>query len=248
MRFLLYNIRYGAGTGHGFHLPVPFSGYLRRTNGNFHRIRDFIRSQAPDVVGLVEVDGGSFRTEQCDQARIIARDLDHDHIFETKYANHSVVRKMPLLSKQGNAVSTGHRILDRRIHYLNNGVKRLVIEVELEAVTVFLVHLSLKFRHRQHQLEDLYKIVRQCRKPVIVAGDFNAFWGDRELALFLAATGLKNANGQGAPSHPARSPRWQLDYILHSPELRVSDFQIHPVTYSDHVPLVCDFELPARAA
>lgn len=248
MRFLLYNIRYGAGTGHSFHLPVPFSGYFRRTNGNFDRIRDFIRSQDPDIVGLVEVDGGSFRTDRKGQALTIARDLAHDHVFETKYANHSVVGKMPLLSKQGNAVSTNRPILERRFHYLNNGVKRLVIEMELEDVTVFLVHLSLKFRHRQHQLQDLFAIVRQARKPVIVAGDFNAFWGDRELALFLAASGLKNANDTGMPSHPARSPRRQLDFILHSPELRVIDFQIPQVTYSDHVPLVCDFEFPVPKA
>ena len=248
MRFLLYNIRYGAGTGHSFHFPVPFGGYLKRTNGNFDRIRGFIRSQAPDIVGLVEVDGGSFRTDQSHQARVIARDLDHDHVFETKYASHSVARKMPLLNKQGNSVSTNRPILERRFHYLKNGVKRLVIEMELEEVTVFLVHLSLKFRHRQQQLQDLYAIVRQARKPVIVAGDFNVFWGDRELSLFLAATGLKNANDEGLPSHPAKAPRRQIDFILHGPELRVTDFQVHPVTYSDHVPLVCDFELLADRA
>jgi endonuclease/exonuclease/phosphatase family metal-dependent hydrolase len=85
---------------------------------------------------------------------------------------------------------------------------------------------------------------------VIVAGDFNVLWGDRELELFLAATGLSNANDKGRPSHPSRAPKRQLDYILHSPDLLVENFSIPKVTFSDHAPLICDFvkkESPAAA-
>ena len=71
------------------------------------------------------------------------------------------------------------------------------------------------------------------------------FRGDRELALFLAATGLVSANDQGRPSHPSRSPKRQLDFILYSPELEASNFNIPMVHFSDHVPLVCDFALKA---
>ena len=110
-------------------------------------------------------------------------------------------------------------------------------------MTVFLVHLSLTFRQRQHQLRRLHQLVSQARGPVIVAGDFNVLWGDRELDLFLAATGLVSAYDQGRPSHPSRSPKRQLDFILYSPELEVSNFNIPMVRYSDHVPLVCDFAL-----
>jgi len=76
-----------------------------------------------------------------------------------------------------------------------------------------------------------------------VAGDFNVFWGDRELDLFLAATGLTSANDLGQPSHPSHSPKRQLDFILHSPEVRTANFVIPQVRYSDHAPLVCDFSL-----
>jgi len=86
-------------------------------------------------------------------------------------------------------------------------------------------------------------MVENVERPVIVAGDFNAFHGDRELQLFTIATGLNSANGQGQPSHPSRSPRRQLDYILHSPEIHVTRFQVPQVTFSDHAPLVCDFEV-----
>ena len=77
MRFLLYNIRYGAGTGSKLHFPLPFIGYLKRTNGNFKHISDFIKSVGPDFVGLIEVDSGSFRSENSNQAETIAREMNY---------------------------------------------------------------------------------------------------------------------------------------------------------------------------
>jgi hypothetical protein len=68
MRFLLYNIRYGTGVGKRFHFPVPYSGFLKRTNGNFHHIIEFIRSVNPDIIALIEVDSGSYRSEKSNQA------------------------------------------------------------------------------------------------------------------------------------------------------------------------------------
>ena len=243
MRFLLYNIRYGAGIGKQFHLPVPYSGYLKRTNGNLSHIVDFIKSVNPDIIGLLEVDSGSFRSEKSNQAETIARELKHYHMYRSKYSDTSVAQKIPIMNKQGNAILTNLEIESQKCHYFREGVKRLVLELELKEFTVFLVHLSLKFRHRQYQLQDLLEMIKDVNKPVIVAGDFNVLWGDRELALFLAASGLESANGHGYPSHPSRAPRRQLDYIFHSPEIRTADFHIPQIKLSDHVPLICDFEV-----
>ena len=243
MRFLLYNIRYAAGNGSHFHFPVPYAGYLRRSGGNFDKILEFIRSVQPDVMGLVEVDGGSFRTGQLCQAEVIAEQLGFHHVIETKYGSTSMAHRLPLLKTQGNAVLSREPIISHRFHYFDEGVKRLVIQACTERLTVFLVHLSLTYRNRQYQLERLYKLIRQVDRPVILAGDFNVLWGKRELELFLGATGLVSANPEKKPSHPSRSPKRELDFILHSPELRVTSFQIPTVTFSDHSPLICDFTL-----
>ena len=246
MRFLLYNIRYAAGIGRHFHLPVPYSGYFKHTNGNLKKIVDFIKLVNPDITGLIEVDSGSFRSEKNNQAEAVAWELQHDHIYQSKYSASSMARKMPLLNKQGNAILTNQEIVSQKFHYFREGLKRLVIELELADLSVFLVHLSLKFRHRQYQLQDLYTMTNSVKKPVIVAGDFNAFKGDRELELFLAATELKNANSNGQPSHPSRAPRRQLDYIFHSPQIQITDFQIPQIKLSDHTPLVCEFEIVSK--
>ena len=243
MRFLLYNIRYGAGSGWRVHFPMPFGGYLKSTGRNFRRIADFVKSVNPDVTGLIEVDSGSFRTERRCQAQTIAAALQQHHVFENKYGGASMARRLPLLNKQGNAFLTNQEISELKFHYLNNGFKRLVIEAELRDFTTFIVHLSLQYRHRQDQLRDLYGMVRNARKPVIVAGDFNVFRGQKELSRFMGATGLLNANTRGAPSHPSRLPRRQLDFILHSPDIRATGFEAPAVQYSDHIPLIWDFEV-----
>jgi len=243
VRFLLYNIRYCAGIGARFHLPIPYAGYLKHSTEVLGDIIGFIRQVAPDIIGLVEVDGGSFRTGKRCQAGQIASQLGHYHVVETKYGLGSMAGKVPLLDKQGNAVLSSLPIQSHRFHYFDQGVKRLVIEARLSRVTVFLVHLSLTYRNRQYQLERLFRLIRDVDGPVIVAGDFNVLWGDKELDLFLGATGLINANRRGQPSHPSTSPKRQLDFILHSPDLVVTHFEIPGVLYSDHAPLICDFEV-----
>jgi endonuclease/exonuclease/phosphatase family metal-dependent hydrolase len=243
MRFLLYNIRYAAGIGKRFHLPVPYSGYLKRTNGNLSQIIEFVREVNPDIIGLLEVDSGSYRAENSNQAEAIASEIKQYHVYQSKYPSDSLAQKMPLINKQGNAILTSQKIISQRFHYFSEGIKRLVIELELQDYNIFLVHLSLKFRHRQYQLQELHRMVKDVDKPVVVAGDFNVFWGDRELQLFLAATDLRSANGEGQPSHPSRAPRRQLDYIFHSPEIQITDFFIPQVQLSDHAPLICDFEI-----
>jgi len=243
MRFLLYNIRYGAGVGKQIHFPVPYAGYFKNTDKNFEQIKAFIKSMRPDITGLIEVDNGSFRSEQKNQAACMAVEMQHCYIYQSKYGHDSLAQKMPLLKQQGNALLTNREIKAKEFFYLNKGVKRLVMKLELSDLTVYLVHLSLKFRHRQKQLLELSEIIQQTEGPVIVAGDFNVFKGHQELYTFQAAHGLQNANVNGLPSHPSRAPRRQLDYILHTAEIQTTDFHVPDVKFSDHVPLIYDFEI-----
>ncbi len=78
----------------------------------------------------------------------------------------------------------------------------------------------------------------QTARPYIVAGDFNAFTGEKEIRLLQAASKLESANCRNLPSYPNWRLRRHLDFILHSPEIEVSLVQL-----SDHLPLIIDFEI-----
>lgn len=240
MRFVLYNIRYGTG---GRRTIFPWGGYLRRTRRNLEQICLFLQSKAPDVVGLVEVDAGSFRTGRQDQGKTIADTLGHYHVYRSKYGENTAAHMIPVLNKQGNAFLTRDTMTDVRYHYFDSGAKRLIIELELDNLVIFLVHLALRYRTRHDQLADLHTLVRDTSKPHIVAGDFNARWGDQEIRLFMAATRLANADPLGQPTYPSWAPRRQLDFVLHSREVSIDDFRIPSVTFSDHLPIVCDFSI-----
>lgn len=243
MRFMMYNIRYGTGA------KVPrgplgfFGGYFAKTADQLGKISDFVNECDPDVLGLVEVDLGSYRTKKQNQAQTIADQLGHYHAYRSKYGQGSKWHSVPVFNKLGNAFLTRDTIANETFHYFNRGMKKLVIELELENLTIFLVHLALSARVRHHQLGELYSLVKATEKPHIVAGDFNALWGEHEIALFLAATGLLNPNSSRAPSFPSWAPKRHLDFILHSPEIVPIKFEMPQIQLSDHLPLIFDFEL-----
>jgi endonuclease/exonuclease/phosphatase family metal-dependent hydrolase len=247
MRLLLYNIRYGIGSGASLRLPVPGVGYVIGNRQNLERITTFIKGQDPDIVGLVEVDTGSIRTQRVNQAEAIANALGHYSVYQCKYGEDSLNQFLPIVRKQGNAFLAAPHVHGERFHYFEKGIKRLTIELELEECSIFLVHLSLKYRHRQEQMHSLHDLVVNSTKPVIIAGDFNTFWGGHEMYLFKKAAGLESANAQGLPSYPSRAPRKELDFVLYGKGIEINDFRIPSVQFSDHLPLVCDFEVKRSA-
>lgn len=237
---LIYNIRYGTGANQP---RMPWSGLLRRTTDQLEKISAFIHSVDPDVIGLIEVDKGSYRSRHQSQPEIIANRLGHYHTYKSKYSVNSIAKYLPLYKNQGNAFLSRDGMVEERFHYFEKGVKRLVIELELENVTIFLVHLALRFFTRHQQLSELYDLVNQTHKPVIVAGDFNARWGEKEIGMFMAASGLINANSRQAPSFPSWNPKRHLDFILHSSGIELLEFRMPYVMLSDHLPLIADFKV-----
>ena len=244
MRLLLYNIRYAVGAGASMHMPVPGAGYVLGNQSVLPDITTFIKSADPDIVGLVEVDTGSIRSRMVNQAETIAENLGLNTSYEVnKYGESSLNQLIPIIRNQGNAFLAAPRVHGETFHYFDTGIKRLIIELEMEKFAVFLVHLSLKYRHRHLQLRKLFDLIEATEKPVIVMGDFNTFWGEDEIYLFMRAAGLRSANAERLPSYPARAPRKELDFILYQEGIEVSNFQIPDIRLSDHLPLICDFEV-----
>ena len=244
MRFFLYNIRYGTGRRE----RRAWMDLLRRTVNHLPRITDLLREHNPDVIGLVEVDTGSYRTRGINQAEAIADDLgSYFHRCEVKYSKGGLFDRLPVFNRQANAILTRGPIRRERFHYLHYGFKRLVIELELETITLFLVHLSLRFVTRQRQLADLHDLVKASAKPCVVMGDFNALSGASEMKLFLAATGLTSVNTGHLPTYPSWRPERELDFICYTAGITPVRFAVPGVTLSDHLPLVCDLRIPGES-
>ena len=247
MRLLLYNIRYAVGGGASMHMPLPGAGYVLGNQSVLPDITTFIKTVDPDIVGLIEIDTGSIRSRMVNQAEKIASDLGMNTSYETKYGERSINQILPIVRKQGNAFMAAQRVHGETFHYFDTGIKRLIIELEMEEFAVFLVHLSLKYRHRHLQLRHLYDLIEKTEKPVIVAGDFNTFWGENEIYLFKRAAGLTSANVECVPTYPSRAPRKELDFVLYQEGIEVQKFEVPDVRLSDHLPLICDCEVTKQS-
>ncbi|MGI9224129.1 MAG: endonuclease/exonuclease/phosphatase family protein [Woeseiaceae bacterium] len=247
MRLLLYNIRYAVGGGASMHMPLPGAGYVLGNQSVLPDITRFIQAVDPDIVGLIEIDTGSIRSRMVNQAEKIAADLGMNTSYETKYGEKSINQILPIVRKQGNAFMAAQRVHGETFHYFDTGIKRLIIELEMQEFAVFLVHLSLKYRHRHLQLRHLHDLIEKTEKPVIVAGDFNTFWGENEIYLFMRAAGLTSANVDSVPTYPSRAPRKELDFVLYQQGIKVTKFEIPDVRLSDHLPLICDFEVTGKS-
>ena len=235
MRFVLYNMRYATGP--------KMQDYVRNSRKNLERITTFLSDLQPDLIGLIEVDHGSYRSNGENQIELMAESLGHYHSHAIKYGQRSFWRRVPMLKTQGNAFLARDRIRNETFHFFDQGMKRLVIELDLEHIVIYLVHLSLGARTRHQQLSALYELVKKTDRPCVVAGDFNMLWGEQEIDMFLAATGLQNANTQRLPTFPSKKPQRHLDFVLHSKEITIRDFQVPRVLFSDHLPLVVDFDV-----
>lgn len=239
MRLLLHNIQYGTGRLRQF----AWLETLLHSTSHFPNITRFVSYLNPDIIGLVEVDSGSYRSQRQNQAEILANELDYNHCHRVKYPDDGLGRHLPVMNKQANAILARQPILKTTFHDFPTGFKSLAIEVELPELTIFLVHLALGLRARQRQLNDLHDIIEGSDKPRLVIGDFNLLGGFWELRMFLRATGLKSANTRHAPTYPSWAPCRELDFICHDPSIKPLRFKMPRVRLSDHLPLVFDFEL-----
>jgi endonuclease/exonuclease/phosphatase family metal-dependent hydrolase len=149
---------------------------------------------------------------------------------------------LPILNKQANAILTKEKAPVINYHYFPRGFKKLIIEVDVRGVRFFLVHLSLQKRIRRMQLEHLSGIVK-TDGPMIIAGDFNALSGPDELEDFQTELGLVNPNKKNIPTYPSWNPKKQLDFILCTKEIKIKKFEAPEVRFSDHLPLILDFDI-----
>lgn len=244
MKFILYNIRYGTGGKMVRKLFLPYiTGYMSNTINHVKEISKFLKEENPDIVGLVEVDLGSVRHSYLNQVEVLAKELNHYNSHEVKYNNVSKFNKFPVLRKQGNAILYNEEFKGIKFHHFEQGTKTLIIELEMEKVVIFVVHLALGRKIRFKQINQLYKLIKSQTKEVIVGGDFNLMWGEEEIELFLEASGLINPNKEKLATFPSWKPKKHLDFILHSKNIKINEFRVEKIELSDHLPLILDFDV-----
>lgn len=244
MRVILYNTFYCSGLGkYRGQSSVGFYRVFLSSKKTLEKISNFLASCNPDIIGLTEVDHGSLKARFVNQINYIASKTGcYNVAFRCKYRKGSVWSKLPIFSQSGNALLSKQPFSSVHYYELSVGRKRLVIHLTFSNFHIFLVHLSLIRKNRKIQIKELSELVKKVQGNVIVMGDFNAkHQGD--LLPLVSENHLIFVDQSNSNTFPAFKPRKCLDYILVSQGIKVKRFEVLPVKYSDHLPLLLEFDV-----
>ena len=139
------------------------------------------------------------------QAEYIARSLGHYSTFECKYGGRSVNHLMPIVRKQANAFLAAPRVRGERFHYFDTGIKRLIIELELDDVASSWCTCRSSSAIASTSCATS-RSGAQDRQAGHRGRRFQHLLGHHEIYLFMQAAGLRSANPRGLPSYPEPQP------------------------------------------
>jgi len=244
LKLLSYNIQVGISTNRHFdYIAQSWKHFIPHTarHENLKSIARLI--QDFDIVGLQELDGGSFRTNYINQTEYLAQAGGfrcwHDKINRNigALAKHS----MGVLSKLDSTSVSRHRLPGRIA-----GRGALVVEFGLKpaSLALMLVHLSLGQKARLQQIDYLCDLVGQF-DHVILMGDMNCQDDSAEIQLLKTRTGLISSVSP-MPSYPSWNPTRRIDHILVSPSIAIEETRVLDYAFSDHLPVAMMISLPEK--
>ena len=244
LRLMSYNIQTGIETRVYHHyLTRSWRHFLPdgARMGNLDRISSVIGSF--DIIGLQEVDGGSFRSGYVNQAQYLARAAAFPYWYS------QTNRDLGRIAQHSNGLLTKLRPQAVREHKLpgmipGRGALAMRFGTPGASLTVILVHLALGQRTRMRQLGFIAEIAAS-EEHVVVMGDFNCVSRSPEVELLRRRACLSEPI-HDLPTFPSWRPQHNIDHILVSDSLRVRSAAVLDYPLSDHLPITMEIELPEQ--
>lgn len=173
-------------------------------NVDYTRVADVINAHKPDVVMLQEVDSATVRYG----GAVVSDTLAMACGYVSTYA--------PAINFQGGkygvALLTRHKPLSVRQYALpGREEKRTLVVAEFEHYVLACTHLSLTEQDRIASLPIIIAAARQCDKPFIIAGDFNAKPDEEFIEQFSKYFTI--VGDSSISTFPADKPNIKIDYI-----------------------------------
>ena len=230
-----------SGTTKRFHSLKVLHSNVLKSNRKGSLLRKLIKAEKPDIVFVQEID------------HWWAEELTH---LTKSYKYFSF---KPLPSPFG--IGFLSRIPVHHVEYIYPGKKRPSLKIVLfrgeEKLTIISSHPPPPTGRqntflRNLQLEALGQIVNQIRGPVLLIGDLNTTMFSPNFKKMVQESRLKFPRNAGIqPTWPAFSylPDFMLipiDHCLAGGELRIISRRTGLNIGSDHLPLLCEIQIPDR--
>lgn len=240
IKVMSYNIHHGVGIDEVLDLE---------------RIAALIREEGAYVVALQEVDRHyGARSNFEDQAKKLAELLGYHYVYAANL-DLDPLEDGAERRQYGTAVLSKYPIIQSENYFLpsfgkeQRGLLETTINVKGNQIRVYNTHLGLDVPQRLAQVTEINKIVAAKKTPAILMGDMNAEPESEEIKLLLEGTNLVDVfeNIDAVNTFPVENPRIRIDYIFASVGLKATNQYVMYSTYSDHLPVVAEFDLERTA-
>lgn len=241
------------------------------------RIAKVIAHYDPDIVALQELDEGRPRTGEVNQAHFIAQDLEmefHFHpalqVAEELYGD-AILSRYPMRLVHAGRLPGGQNETSappglktdgsRWPKYLAEprGALWVAVMIGDREVQLLNTHFGLRRRERSNQVEALlgpqWLDHPDCRKPVILCGDFNALPGSpvcRKLRRNFRDAQLMLNDHRPQRTFFGRYPVGRIDHVFVSPEITVTGIEVPRTALtrvaSDHLPLIVEVNIATETS
>lgn len=244
LKLLSYNVQVGIPANNFRHYlsntwkhVLPFPG---RQN-NLDKIANFIKEF--DIVGLLEMDSGSIRSEFVHQPEYVAEKAGFPFCYS------KTNRDMGILAQHSLAILSRHEACYVKEHKLPSKIPgRGALEVHFgcesdkQPLVVVLAHLSLMQRAQRKQIAYLSELIKPYRHAVIM-GDFNTQIHSRAFKHLFDNTSI-NKPPKTQHTFPSWRPRLGFDHIFATPEIKIGEAEVFGMDCSDHLPIGMEVGVP----
>ncbi len=246
LRLMSYNIQTGISTTRYRHyLTKSWKHVLpsSRRVENLDRIGSLVSEY--DIVGLQEVDGGSLRSGYINQVEYLAwrGEFPHWHSQLNRNLGRLAQHSNGLLSRVPPSSISEHKLPG-----LIPGRGALMAQFGSgeNSLVVLIIHLALSARAREQQMGYISELAQQHRH-VVLMGDMNCRAHDinHHTPSPLERSGLIEP-ARELNTYPSWQPQRSIDRVLVSSTIKVLRVDALDCTYSDHLPVAVEVELPAE--
>jgi endonuclease/exonuclease/phosphatase family metal-dependent hydrolase len=212
------------------------------------RIAHVIARARVDIVALQEVDVGQSRSQGAHQPEKLAEQLGmFVHFTAARACNDGHYGNAMLTRHPFSVVSEGN--LPRR-QGEERAVQWLKVSIAGRSISVLNTHLSIHFRERMLQIEQLlgaeWLANAESAIPLVICGDLNSTqFSPVYRRLRSDLRDAQRANGsRAACTWPSRLPFLRIDHVFTSWNLNVARCEVKrdalSMVASDHLPLVAE--------
>jgi endonuclease/exonuclease/phosphatase family metal-dependent hydrolase len=187
------------------------------------------------------VDGGSHRTGNVNLTEYLAMQA------QFAFWHHQVNRDFAGIARHANGLLSRYQpteIIEHKLPGFIPGRGALVARYGhgSEALAVVLIHLALGQRTRLRQLDFVAEVVMDY-PHVVLMGDMNCAPGSQEMRLLFSRTHLREPVEELC-TFPSWRPVRNIDHILVTPGLQVTECRVINNALSDHLPIAMEVAVP----